>query len=411
MKNNVPIPACFVALSSLTLLLSFASAWGADDAQVNNLTVDGKIGVGITPGQFELGLSANKVLGSPLGNLTVQAGESMNGIPGKLSLIGSDGSGGSVPGAFLTLDGTTWQISMDNNDGDSFALGSSDNHIWANHTDFLIGCENAIRLLSYADMEFTSGNTLRLMSYNPVAIRGYQSGVDSILFNGESGSASFAGSIQVNGQFIGSGAGLTSIPGSAISSGSIPFAKLNSSEMDGRYINATGDTMTSLTVSGAADQSFKTAGAPWLKSTGNGVLQDAAFFGQNLNWNFPAMELLTYDDGGWNQATFRLTRYGGIYNWETSSPNGPKPVMRLFGGSVPAVELYDDVNLVRTVRTRITAGGISYFTGNVGIGTAAPAEKLHVTGNIKTDGRFIGSAEGLHVPQMGDLSMGTFTQE
>lgn len=46
----------------------------------------------------------------------------------------------------------------------------------------------------------------------------------------------------------------------------------------------------------------------------------------------------------------------------------------------------------------------------VGIGTNAPTERLHVSGNLKvSNGQFIGNGSGLLIAPQGDLSMGTFT--
>jgi hypothetical protein len=52
--------------------------------------------------------------------------------------------------------------------------------------------------------------------------------------------------------------------------------------------------------------------------------------------------------------------------------------------------------------------GTNYFLGKTGIGTNAPAEKLHVVGESRLDGGL--TVEGaLRIPQQGDLGMGTFT--
>lgn len=53
---------------------------------------------------------------------------------------------------------------------------------------------------------------------------------------------------------------------------------------------------------------------------------------------------------------------------------------------------------------------IAHGSGNVGIGTTSPSERLHVSGNVKvTSGQFIGNGSGLLISAQGDLSMGTFT--
>lgn len=55
--------------------------------------------------------------------------------------------------------------------------------------------------------------------------------------------------------------------------------------------------------------------------------------------------------------------------------------------------------------TTIIAG---FYNDKMGIGTTAPAEKLHVLGNIKASG-VVSATQGLRVGQAGDIPMGTFT--
>lgn len=199
-----------VVCATLSLVcLSLSTTVHASDLTVDNLTVNstsqfaggqvhintaGQLGIGILPSLFDLEFPAGKTIGSASGVFNIQAGDGGNAVPGTLSLLASDVWGGGS-GVRLTMDGVHGQVSMDNDDGDSFAFGDNDNHIYANHTDLTLTCEN----------------TIRLVSENPLVIHGYTSQVDTITFNGDDGSASFANGqaqIQANGVYVGNGAGL-----------------------------------------------------------------------------------------------------------------------------------------------------------------------------------------------------------
>ncbi len=76
-----------------------------------------------------------------------------------------------------------------------------------------------------------------------------------------------------------------------------------------------------------------------------------------------------------------------------------------FGGGVGGIRFYHDTGLTTSGKFTPTCRIIVQPSGNVGIGTESPAEKLHVVGNVKATGFVTGDvtfSNGIKVTEEGD---------
>jgi hypothetical protein len=179
------------------------------------------------------------------------------------------------------------------------------------------------------------------------------------------GGGTLSGALVVNGGISGNGSGLTSLQGGSIVAGTVGTTQANLAQWnawgDGRFLNLTngGTVQGPLTVNGTI--------------TGNGSgltsLQGSAIASGTVG-----------------------TTQANLTQWSTW---GDARYLNLSTGGT--------VQGILTTTTNIIVNG------RIGVATNAPAERLHVAGNIRAEGQFIGNGSGLYVMQQGDLSMGSFT--
>lgn len=98
---------------------------------------------------------------------------------------------------------------------------------------------------------------------------------------------------------------------------------------------------------------------------------------------------------GSSDAWGRLRIYDDGTQFNLANTTGDRYISLTASGH--AVRMGSNTDFVFANNSSILAcNGNSYFmAGNIGMGTTNPSERLHVTGNIKADGQFIGNGSGL----------------
>ncbi len=119
----------------------------------------------------------------------------------------------------------------------------------------------------------------------------------------------------------------------------------------------------------------------WFSRTNNGSATVALKLGQNRNWDYPTIELSTYDDGTSNYSSWYGTRNAHYMDFSRASSAGTKNIFEI-GGSDG--EQYVSVFSVdgTTSKIKFSADNTSYVQNNLGIGTTnTQGYKLAVNGD------------------------------
>lgn len=163
-------------------------------------------------------------------------------------------------------------------------------------------------------------------------------------------------------------------------------------------------------LNGAGGKSTK---IEWFENApGNDKVQ-LSYFGQNLNGGGRGMDRLIFSNGDW--LTSEISDNANMNQEDTNIMMTMRPSNKAVGigtlnpkwrldvtGPVNASEYRINGALVNfsggTNPWTISGSNISYTTGNVGIGTASPTQKLDVNGNLKLNGDLLLSNSGSTLP-------------
>ncbi|MDD4869424.1 MAG: LamG domain-containing protein [Kiritimatiellae bacterium] len=248
----------------------------------------------------------------------------------------------------------------------------------------------------------------------------------------------------------GNGSGLTNLSGSALASASVTTAKLDLVDVDARYVNANGDTMTGILqlptdglrvnsnqltmVNGniglgttnpskklqvvgdisVADQngtnkviiSKGTSGGAITVNSSSGVTKVGLFGNTSPSYFLNGLGVGTAS--AHPSVSLQVVSKGGEHQWpiEVVNTDG-NTLYNFYVNNYGSASLWlSATSVVPGYAVSINAGGDSYFNGgNLAVGTNVPSAKLHVNGDIKAEGGIS------YVVPLGDVGMGVYTNK
>lgn len=124
------------------------------------------------------------------------------------------------------------------------------------------------------------------------------------------------------------------------------------------------------------------SGSGWFSRNTNGTTAIALSLGQNLDYDYPVVQISTSDDGGSNYSNWFGTRWGHVITFQRSSSIGKKNIVQIGGTDGQQFLSVYSVD-GSTEKIKFIADGISYFQGSLAIGTSNDhGYKLAVNGNV-----------------------------